>query len=140
MARVHHPDRVADEEKEAAKEKFNIIHQAYLVLVDPINRKAYDDGGQLISLTNSSAPMKWDSFIKTINDADIETKRRQYQGSSMEENDIIREIQIGNGSVTHLFNTIPYMRCEDEPRMIDVIKRCMNAGKIPKMAIRKMRI
>lgn len=140
MTRIHHPDRVEDEEKDAAKEKFNILHQAYLVLVDPSTRKAYDDGGQLISFAKSSAAMKWDSFIKTVNDIDIETNRRQYQGSDLEEKDIIREIQIGNGSITHLFNTIPYMRYEDEPRLIDVIKRCMAAGKIPKMNIRKMRI
>lgn len=139
LARVYHPDRVVDGEKETAKEKFNILHQAYLVIVDPTTRKAYDDSGQRILFANPTASSKWESFIKPINDVDIETKRRQYQGSTLEENDIIREIQIGKGSVTHLFNTIPFMRYEDEARIIEIIKRCMEAGKMPKMAIRKMR-
>lgn len=140
---MYHPDRVAEDEKDMAKEKFNLLHQAYLILVDPASRKAYDDGGKRILFANSNgstnALSKWNSFIKTINDADIETKRGEYQGSVVEENDIIREIQIGKGSVTHLFNTIPFMRYDDEARIIDIIKRSMEAGKVPKMVIRKMR-
>lgn len=140
LARIHHPDRVVGEEKEAAKEKFNIVHQAYLVLVNPTTRKAYDENGQSVLYANSTASSKWDSFIKTVDDTEIDTKRRQYQGSELEEIDIIREIQIGKGSVTHLFNTIPFMRYEDEERIIGIIKQCMEAGKIQKMVIRKMRL
>lgn len=139
LALIHHPDRTVDSDKEIAKEKFNIIHQAYLILVNPAARKAYDEGGQRILFANSTASTKWDCFIKTVSDADIESKRGQYQGSSLEEEDIIREIQMGKGSITHLFNSIPFMRYEDETRIIDIIKRCMEAGKVPKMAIRKMR-
>ena len=138
LARVFHPDRVADTDKDTANEKFNVLHQAYSILVDPTTRKAYDDGGRII-FPSSNSSTKWDSFIKTITDSDIEKKRRQYQGSKSEEEDIIREINIGKGSITHLFNTIPFMRVEDEPRIISIIKSCMEAGKVPNMAIRKMR-
>lgn len=139
MARVHHPDRVVEAEKMAAKEKFSILNQAYLILVNPASRKSYDEGDKRVLFSNSSASSKWDSFIKTVNDDDIEIKRRNYQGSSSEENDIIREIQAGKGSITHLFNTIPFMRYEDQDRIINIVKEGMNAGKVPKMAIRKMR-
>lgn len=110
-----------------------------MVLVNPASRKAYDDGDKRILFASSSTCSKWDSFVKTVNDDDVEIKRREYQGSVSEENDIIREIQAGKGSITHLFNTIPFMRYEDEERMINIVKECMNAGKVPKMAIRKMR-
>lgn len=138
MARVCHPDRVVGAEKELANEKFNILNQAYSILVNPISRKAYDDGGRVL-FTNTNANLKWDSFIKPINNEDIEMKRREYQGSSLEEEEIIREIQIGKGSIIHLFNTIPFMRYEDEARIVDIIKKCMDNGKLPKMPIRKIR-
>lgn len=139
LARVYHPDRAIDTEKETAEEKFNILHHAYSVLANPSTRKLYDDGDQRILFANSNATLKWDSFIKPIEDSDIETQRQQYQGSSLEENDIIREIIVGKGSITHLLNTIPYMRVEDEARVTDIVKNCMVAGKIPKMSIRKIR-
>lgn len=139
LARVCHPDRVVEAEKIAAKEKFNILNQAYLILVNPTSRKAYDDGDKRVLFASSSTSSKWDSFIKTLSDDDIEIKRRNYQGSISEENDIIREIQAGKGSITHLFNTIPFMRYEDEERIINIVKDCMDAGKVPKMTLRKMR-
>lgn len=139
LARIHHPDRVADTEKDTAKEKFNILRHAYSVLVDPTTRKAYDAGATFNLFANSTALSKWDFFIQPINDDDIETARRKYQGSSLEENDIIRETIAGKGSLTHLLNTIPHMRIEDEARIIGIVKRCMEAGKVPSMPIRKMR-
>lgn len=139
LALVYHPDRAIDTEKETAKEKFNILHQAYSVLVNSSTRKIYDDGDQRILFANSNASLKWDSFIKPISDSEIETQRKQYQGSTLEENDIIREIIAGKGSITHLLNTIPYMRVEDEERVTDIVKCCMVVGKVPKMSIRKIR-
>lgn len=82
---------------------------------------------------------KWDQYIRTVDSAEIESARGQYQGSVAEQNDVMREIVIGKGSMTHLLNTIPFMRIEDERRIIDMIKGFMNMGKISKIAIRKLR-
>ena len=45
LALKHHPDRVPENEKKAAEEKFKEISEAYGVLSDPQKRKMYDQHG-----------------------------------------------------------------------------------------------
>ena len=45
LALKHHPDRVPEEEKKAAEEKFKEISEAYGVLSDPQKRQLYDQHG-----------------------------------------------------------------------------------------------
>ncbi|MCA9105855.1 MAG: J domain-containing protein [Planctomycetales bacterium] len=45
LARKHHPDRVEEDQREAAKQKFQKIQEAYDVLSDPEKRKLYDQFG-----------------------------------------------------------------------------------------------
>lgn len=132
LARVYHPDRVDVSEKSVANEKFNILHQAYLILANPETKKLYDAGDTHCLFVRPTIALKWEQYIKTIDSVEYESAQRKYQGSSKEENDIIREFVFGKGSITHLFNVIPFMRYEDEARIIEIIKRCMQCGKIPK--------
>lgn len=83
---------------------------------------------------------KWEQHIRPVTSRDIDDARHNYQGSLNEETDVIREFVIGNGSMTHLFNTIPFMRIEDEPRITHMIKEFIGMGKIKKIPIRKMRL
>ncbi len=45
LAREHHPDMVAKEDKEQAEKRFKEINEAYQVLNDPEKRKMYDQYG-----------------------------------------------------------------------------------------------
>lgn len=45
LAREHHPDMVAKEDKEQAEKRFKEINEAYQVLNDPEKRKMYDQFG-----------------------------------------------------------------------------------------------
>src|SRR3989339_528108 len=45
MAKAHHPDMVAREDKEQAERKFKEINEAYQILSDPQKRKMYDQFG-----------------------------------------------------------------------------------------------
>lgn len=137
LARIHHPDRVDDAQKEIAKEKFNLLHQAYSILSNPDTKTRYDDGDLRILFEKTSD--KWKHFMRIIDSKDIELARQKYQGTEAEESDIVREIVIGKGSITHLNNVLPFMRFEDEPRIVQLIKRSIALGKIPNISIRKMR-
>lgn len=139
LARLHHPDRVNIAEKGLAQEKFAVLHQAYAILSNPESKKLYDSGKGQVLFKKSTIAGTWEKYVRPIDVNEIECARNKYQNSATEETDIIREFIIGKGSITHLFNTIAFMRSEDEPRIIELVQRCMNMGKIPKIPIRKLR-
>lgn len=45
----YHPDKVADNEKAEATEKFKVISRIHALLSDADKRKLYDDTGMIIS-------------------------------------------------------------------------------------------
>lgn len=139
LAKIHHPDRVSETEKLAAKERFNIIHQAYSILANAETKAIYDSGDTHNLFRKSTVVAKWEQYIKTVNTEDIDCAKAKYKGSSAEESDILREFVLGKGSMTHLLNVIPFMRIEDEMRIIEIIKRSVEEGKIQKIPIRKIR-
>lgn len=133
LAKIHHPDRVPEEQKFAAKERFSVIHQAYSILVNAETKTIYDAGKKDILFPKTTVAAKWEQYIKTTKNEDVESARAKYQGTSAEEADVLREFTKGNGSMTHLFNVIPFMRYEDEDRIIAILKRRIEEGKIPKI-------
>lgn len=139
LARLIHPDRVDDEEKTVANEKFKILHDAYFILANPETKKLYDAGDTRILFSRPTIVGKWEHYITPLTFVEVESAIQKYQGSETEQADIIREFTIGKGSMTHLLNTIPFMRLEDEPRIIRFINECMQSGKIMKGPIRKLR-
>lgn len=140
LARVYHPDCCINESKKIEAQKiFPILHHAYSVLADSETKKAYDEGGSISLHANTTIAAKWIPYIRTVDSDDIDSARSKYQGTIAEEQDIIREFITGKGSMTHLFNTIPFMRYEDELRIIDIVKNQIDKGNIPKIPFRKMR-
>lgn len=137
MALKYHPDRVAVEQKEDASTKFNIIHNAYSILSDSGKKKMYDEGNDVL-FSKTTIAAQWEHYLKPINNNDIDSARRIYQGSDNEDLDLIREFKNGNGSMTHLLHTIPFFRIEDENRIIESIHNLISLGKIPKLPIKKL--
>lgn len=137
LAKLYHPDRVADSEKEEAKQKFHIIHDAYTILSDATKKHAYDNGSDVLFSNSNTA--KWEHFLKQVDANDIGMARVKYQGSLQEKDDLKREFVNGNGSFTHLMNTIPFMRREDEERIMIIVKSLMEDGHVPKISIKKLR-
>lgn len=138
LARIYHPDRTAADEKAEACTKFNIIHNAYAILSDPIKKSQYDAGSNVL-FSNITIAARWENYMRPIDDGEVYATRNKYQGSKKEEEDLIREFTLGNGSLTHLLNTIPFMRYEDEVRIVDLLKNFMADGKIPKTTIKRLR-
>lgn len=137
LAKIHHPDRVPESERLIANEKFNIICQAYTVLSNPETKRVYDTDKN-IKISKATIVCDWTKYIKTVDRTVFEDKKMSYQGSLSEKEDILREIISGNGSMTHLYNVIPFMRYEDEVRIIDIIRSAIQAGEIQKIAIKKI--
>lgn len=137
LALVYHPDRVAQDKREEASNKFNIVHNAYSILSDAEKKKLYDNGSDIL-FTKTTIAAQWEHYLKPVNNNDIEKARNKYQGSEREDRDLIREFKIGNGSMTHLLNTIPFMRVEDKNRILESLKELMSTEKIPKLPIKRV--
>lgn len=130
-----HPDRVPENEKEEAAAKFSIIHS---ILSDSEKKKLYDDGNDVL-FTKTTIAAQWEHYLKPMTNNDINGARCAYQGSESEGIDLIREFKIGNGSITHLLNTIPFMCVEDENRIIESVQNLMSLGRIPQKSVKKMK-
>lgn len=137
MARTYHPDKVTESEKSTANENFNIVHQAYVVLSNAELRNQYDNGSDVL-FAKATVAAKWERFIKPITKNDIENARNKYQNSKQEKDDILREYKIGKGSMTHMLNNLPFMRREDEQRVIGIINDLINEKLAEKFKIKKI--
>lgn len=137
LARIYHPDRVNDDGKATSKEKFSIVHQAYVILTDTQKRQQYDNGIDIL-FGKATQTAEWESFLKPVPNTIINSARLKYQNSVNERNDIEREFQAGKGSMTHRLNNLPFMRTEDEQRIIKLIETLIAEGSIPKRKIKKI--
>lgn len=138
LALKYHPDRVSSNDKQTATEKFNIIHQAYVILCDEQKRISYDKGSNVL-FANATLTAKWEHFLKPITGDDLDGCRKKYQNSQQELHDIQREYIEGNGSMTHIINNVQFMRYEDETRVIDIIKALIADGVVPKLKIKRIK-
>lgn len=138
LARQYHPDRAQTHQIEEAKAKFNIIHNAYAILSDGEKKKQYDNGTDIL-FTKPTMAARWENFLKPIDSVARKKAQDFYKNSKAEKKDIAREFVIGKGSLTHLLNNIPFMRVEDENRVIEIVKNLMDDEKIPKMQIKKLK-
>lgn len=137
MALKYHPDRVGENEREEASAKFGIIHNAYTILSDSDKKKQYDEGSDILFAQKTIAA-QWEHYLKPTTNNDIEVAKKAYQNSEREISDLIREFKNGNGSMTHLLNTIPFLRAEDENRILEVLQELMSLGRIANLPIKKL--
>lgn len=134
---MHHPDRVSENDKAIAKEKISMLHQAYVVLSDSHQRQLYDNGCDIL-FAKATRSEEWQQFLKPTTSSDVNNARSKYQNSLEEQRDIQREYLAGNGSMIHMLNNIPFMRVEDEARIVTIIKKMVAEGELPQKKIKKI--
>lgn len=137
LARIHHPDKSSETHKLSA-EKFNIIHQAYMILSNAESRMKYDAEGSKVIFARATMAAEWENYLKTTNVDDLINASTSYKGSAEERADILKEAIAGNGSMIHILNNIPFMRKEDETRIIQIIQEAFITEEIPRIAIKKL--
>lgn len=128
---------MTDEKKSEAKERFNIIHQAYSILTDSDKKKAYDEGCDIF-FTRATVSAQWESHLKVVVSDDFARAKKNYQNSEKEKEDIRREIVRGNGSLTHILHNVPFIRVNDESRIMEIIKQMIANGEVPKLKLKKI--
>lgn len=128
-----HPDRVAEEEKGEATEKFKVLSKLYSVLTDKNKKALYDDKGVIDDDDErdlSSWLELWRSVFKPITDQDIQNYERDYVGSEQEEIDVRKAYVNGKGCINFMMNHVPFMSIKDEDRMQEMVKKWIAAGEV----------
>ncbi|XP_058836859.1 J domain-containing protein CG6693 [Topomyia yanbarensis] len=134
-----HPDRVDEKDKEEATEKFKVLSKIHSVLSNKSNRALYDEKGIIDDDDDDSLGANWLSmwqqFFKPISKEDISNFEKEYTGSELERGDIKKAYINGKGCINYMMDCVPFMSCEDEPRIMEIVKKMVEAGEVPEYKI-----
>ncbi|EAT33882.1 AAEL013852-PA [Aedes aegypti] len=132
-----HPDRVKQDEKTEATEKFKVLSKIYSILSDREKRALYDEQGIIEDEDDSSGTKwmaMWQKFFKPISTDDIDDFEKVYVGSDLERNDIKEAYLKGKGCIDYMSQCVPYMGVKDEPRIAEIVQSMIASGEVPEYA------
>lgn len=135
-----HPDRVPEDQKEEATEKFKVLSKLYQVLTDTQKRALYDEQGIIDDDDDGESKLSswlelWSKIFKPITEEEINTYEKEYIGSELECTDIKKAYLGGKGCINYLMNHVPFMKVEDEPRIQKIVEGWIAAGEVPEYKI-----
>ncbi|XP_015588466.1 dnaJ homolog subfamily C member 9 [Cephus cinctus] len=130
-----HPDRVEENIKTVATEKFKVLGRIYSILSDNDKRKIYDESGQFDEESEELVMRNWAdywrSLFKEITVQDINNYEKNYKGSETEVKDLKRAYMDSKGDMDYILETVPFTNCEEEPRLHAIIQKLIAAGEVP---------
>ncbi|XP_049545748.1 J domain-containing protein CG6693 [Anopheles darlingi] len=129
-----HPDRVPEDDKQTATERFKVLSKLYSVLTDKDKRALYDERGIVDDEGENEADtwkLRWQNLFKPLTDEDIDNFMKSYVGSELERTDIKKAYLNGRGCINYMNQTVPFMSCEDEPRVAKIVQELIDAGEVP---------
>ncbi|XP_050522852.1 dnaJ homolog subfamily C member 9 [Daktulosphaira vitifoliae] len=134
-----HPDKVPENEKFEATEKFKVISQIHALLADPEKRKLYDTTGCVgddidPNTADDDFPWEtyWRSIFKKITDDDIREFEKNYKGSDDEKRDLKKGYLAGKGDMTFIINMVPFSSVHEEDRLREILEKIIEEEDLPK--------
>lgn len=147
-----HPDRVDENHKEIATEKFKVLGRIHSILQDKDKRKIYDDCGEFDDEADSTFNWTeyWMSMFKKIEISDIQKYEQEYIGSEHERRDIKRAYESGRGKLRNIPNIyglqdlffalgnmnvllemVSFSNCDSEERLKGIVREMIDNGEVP---------
>ncbi|KAI9890362.1 MAG: hypothetical protein M1814_004272 [Vezdaea aestivalis] len=137
LALIHHPDKVAPEQKDSAHESFQRLAFAYSILSDPRRRSRYDlTGSTSETLDLADDDFDWTSYYReqfadVISPSSIEEFASVYQGSEEERGDLLEAYTKYEGDMNAVFEVV---MCsdprEDEGRFRKCVEEAIEKGEV----------
>ena len=130
-------DKVSDDQKAEAHEKFQSIAFAYAVLSDPVRRKRYDETGSTSESIVDSDGFDWSDFYReqyrdAISDDAIKKFAKKYKGSDEEKDDILVAYEQYKGKMDKIYSTVMLSDVlEDDERFRKIIDEAIADGDVP---------
>ncbi|KAL1492180.1 hypothetical protein ABEB36_012665 [Hypothenemus hampei] len=127
-----HPDRVDDNHKEVATEKFKVLGRIHSILQDKDKRKIYDDCGEFDEESDSTFNWTeyWMSIFRKIEISDIQKYEKEYLGSDTERRDIKRAYEAGKGNMNFILEMVPFSSYDKEDRIIEIVRDMVEKGEV----------
>lgn len=113
MARVVHPDRPKNIEKDEFSEKFKVLQKVHAVLTDANKRRIYDETG---IIHNDEGPR-----VFIVSDEQMMLSRDNYVGTEKERQAIREAYTTCNGNISRILKSVPFILSTDKPRIMAVI-------------------
>lgn len=128
LSLIVHPDRVSDNQKELATEKFKILGKIHAVLQDESKRKLYDEHGELYEDDDNDFNWVeyWRKLFKKIEIQDIIDYEKNYIGSDIEKGDIKKAYVGTKGDMNKMLEMIPFSNCENEERIQLIVRQMID--------------
>lgn len=130
-----HPDRVAEDVKAEATEKFKVLGRIHAILSDNDKRKIYDESGQYDEESEEVIMRNWSNYwhslFREITVEDINKYEKNYKGSDTEIKDLKRAYVDSKGDMDYILEAVPFANCDEEPRLHDIIAKLIKDGEVP---------
>ncbi|KAK0173342.1 hypothetical protein PV328_006557 [Microctonus aethiopoides] len=130
-----HPDRVDDDTKEEATEKFKLLSFIHSILSDNDKRKIYDETGQYDEESEEVVMRNWADYWRTlfkpITVEDINKYEKTYKGSETEIKDLKRAYMDSKGDMDYILEAVPFTHCDEEPRLHAIIEKLIEEKQVP---------
>ncbi|KAG4270700.1 DnaJ like subfamily C member 9 [Fusarium proliferatum] len=132
----NHPDKVPQDQKDAAHEKFQAIAFAYAILSDPARRKRYDETGSTSESIVDSEGFNWSDYYReqykeSVSSDAIEKFAKKYKGSDEEKGDVLDAYEKYKGDMDALYETVILSDIlEDDERFRKIIDTAIESKKV----------
>ncbi|RSL70356.1 hypothetical protein CEP54_001881 [Fusarium duplospermum] len=133
----NHPDKVPQDQKEQAHEKFQSIAFAYAVLSDPARRKRYDTTGSTAESIVDSEGFNWSDYYReqykeSVSGDAIEKFAKKYKGSDEEKDDVLIAYEQCEGDMDELYERVILSDVlEDDERFRKIIDEAIESEDVP---------
>ncbi|KAK2061474.1 DnaJ domain-containing protein [Colletotrichum caudatum] len=134
----NHPDKVSDDRRDEAKEKFQSIAFAYAILSDPARRKRYDTTGSTTESIVDSEGFNWSDYYReqfrdAISADAIEKFAKKYKGSDEEKDDVLLAYAEHKGDMDKIYETVMLSDVlEDDERFRKIIDEAIANEDVPR--------
>ncbi|KAF5664877.1 hypothetical protein FHETE_6890 [Fusarium heterosporum] len=132
----HHPDKVPQDQKDTAHEKFQAIAFAYAILSDPARRKRYDETGSTSESIVDSEGFNWsdyyrEQFKESISSDAIDKFAKKYKGSDEEKGDVLDAYEDCEGDMDALYERVMLSDVlQDDERFREIIDKAIKSKKV----------
>ncbi|XP_063377411.1 dnaJ homolog subfamily C member 9 [Cydia fagiglandana] len=130
-----HPDRVGENDKLEATEKFKVLGGVHAILSDSNKRATYDETKCVDDdddvVVDRDWTVYWRLLFKKITEDDIIAYEKEYIGSEEERNDLKVAYLAGKGDMDYIVDQVQFARSEHEDRLKGILRDLIDKGEIP---------